>query len=104
MANERIAEKSKRLEELEEKLNKMGFHSMRPPFEEEFKGIESLYDLMLWNLLPMEAIAAMIEKECEAGNIAPIDILTNDLKVRLEDLRKVIETWMGGELQGRLQG
>jgi len=103
MGKKSIEEKARRLEEVKEKLNEIGFTGIKAPFGEEFKGVESLYELMLWNLTPMEAIAAMIQSEIHDLNYNAIDILANDLKVRLEDLREIIETWMDGELQGGLK-
>lgn len=97
-----IEEKAKRLEEAKRKIDEM-VGTVRMPFEEEFKGIDSLFDLMLWNLTPMEAIAAVIQSEIENFNYNAIDILASDLRLKLEDLREIIETWIDGELQGSLK-
>jgi len=103
MEKKNIEEKARRLEEVKAKIAEMDIGTMRAPFGEEFKGIESLYELMLWNLTPMEAIAAMIQSEINNFNYIAIDILSNDLRLKLEDLREIIETWIDGELQGRLK-
>jgi hypothetical protein len=97
-----LEEKIRILGEVKEKLKEIGFPTMRAPFGDKFKGMESLYELMLWNLTPMEAIAAIIQTEIVRLNYGAVDILANDLEIRLKDLREIIETWIDGELQGRL--
>ena len=97
-------ERLDKLNEAQGPILNPGVGTMTPPFSKEFKGFDSLYELMLWNLTPLEAIAMAISLECDSNNLLAIDPLINDVRLKLEKLRLTIEGWMQGELQGRLKG
>jgi hypothetical protein len=60
---------------------------------------EGLTDLFMWNLAPIEAIAAIAHSEIAESNLVTADILMNDLRIKLRYLISVIERWLKSEMR-----
>lgn len=69
---------------------------------EDLDDFESMFDLMYWNLGPLEAMAKATHDEIAEGNLYTADILMNDVRLKIKRLGDTIEEWMGEELKSRL--
>lgn len=59
---------------------------------------EYLEDFILWNLAPLEALVIASQREREYGDPeGTVDVLLNEVRCKLEDMRTAIELDMGNK-------
>jgi len=77
----------------------MGIMDVR---DEECIDIDNLTSLITFHLTPIAAIARSIQIELSAGNYIAVDMLANDLRIRINELWDTADRWVDYEIEGRL--
>jgi len=97
-------ERLKEIDELKVKRQEMDDSQMGiiDPREDEFDGLRSVENLMMWNLAPIESLARSIQIECDHQNYAPVDFIANELRRKVTELWDTMERWLECETEGRL--